>query len=433
MKKLNCLLGVVACFPLSLHAAQSLDMAACKVNVKYSALQEPSGALSLSRAFDQALSLNPELGVLRFEEEAWQGNIQQAGAHPNPELTILLQDTQKSTQTRLFQVNQRLELGGKQSARIDVANQNHKISLADIAEMCAAIKIKVQGSFYDAYGAEQRYKLAQSALDLAKKVHAIAKKRVLAGKASPVEETKAQLAEAATRIELAQADGEWMLARQRLAALWGSTSPKFDSVKDSDTVLNIPLSLDPLFEQISYSPKLIKLTLEIDRYQGIVRLEQSRQVPDIMFNVGMQYDETLRRNQAVLGVMVPIPVFDRNQGALREALSRLDKVRAEKRAMEIKIKTEIAQAYGHLLTLKNTVNVLQREILPNAKNTYYLATKGFELGKFSFLDVLDAQRTLFQAQSQYIKIQADMFQKITELNQLIGSVNLTQIEGASHD
>ncbi|MFX9131451.1 TolC family protein, partial [Acinetobacter baumannii] len=91
--------------------------------------------------------------------------------------------------------------------------------------------------------------------------------------------------------------------------------------------------------------------------------------------------------------------FDRNQGNLQEALSRTEKARDEYTATEIRLGNELAQAHERVLAARQEAELLRQDILPGAQSAYDAATTGFELGKFSFLDVLDAQRTLFQAKS----------------------------------
>ena len=62
---------------------------------------------------------------------------------------------------------------------------------------------------------------------------------------------------------------------------------------------------------------------------------------------------------------------------------------------------------------------LRRDVLPGAQLAYENATKGFDLGKFSFLDVLDAQRTLFQARNQYLRALTDTHRAAAEIDRLL--------------
>ncbi|MPN60378.1 Cobalt-zinc-cadmium resistance protein CzcC [bioreactor metagenome] len=128
------------------------------------------------------------------------------------------------------------------------------------------------------------------------------------------------------------------------------------------------------------------------------------------------------RDQAVVGLSIPLPLFDRNQGNLLEALRRADKARDELAATEVRLSTEIAQAHERRKALSLEVGTLQKEILPGAQSAYEAASKGYELGKFSFLEVLDAQRTFFQARSQYLRALADAHRAAADIDRVLGAV-----------
>ena len=114
-------------------------------------------------------------------------------------------------------------------------------------------------------------------------------------------------------------------------------------------------------------------------------------------------------------------MFDRNQGNILEALRRTDKARDELAATEIRLDSELAQAYERLSTTRTEAETLQREILPGAQSAYDAATTGFEFGKFNFLDVLDAQRTLLQARSQYLRTLSEAHSAAAEIDRIIGA------------
>jgi cobalt-zinc-cadmium efflux system outer membrane protein len=59
------------------------------------------------------------------------------------------------------------------------------------------------------------------------------------------------------------------------------------------------------------------------------------------------------------------------------------------------------------------------DILPIAQTTYDAAVTGFVAGKFSFLDVLDAQRTLFQTRAQYLRALSDRYRSVADLGRYV--------------
>ncbi|WP_431777321.1 TolC family protein [Ottowia caeni] len=149
-------------------------------------------------------------------------------------------------------------------------------------------------------------------------------------------------------------------------------------------------------------------------------LEQSKRVPDVTVSVGMQRSNEMQRNVLLFGVSVPLPVFDRNQGNLLEALKLEDKARDELQGATVRLHSEVAQARERLATIAVEIQSLQQDVLPGAKSAYDAATIGFENGKFNFLEVLDAQRTYFTAKSQYLKALGEAHRAAADVDRLLG-------------
>lgn len=382
---------------------------------------EPAGTLTLSAALDLALRANPGIAVATREVQAMEGSVRQAGVIPNPELAASVEDTRRETRTTTIQFNQPIELGGKRAARISAAERGRDAAMIDLAGRKAEVRANVVAAFYDVITAQERYRLAGATVELAQRATSIASKRVQAGKVSPVEETRARVAESGVRVELGQAASELETARRRLAATWGSTTPGFDRAQDHMGELPSVPTLPELAQRLEQSPDLLRARMEVQRRQALAQVERSRRIPDPVVSIGAKRDEQLGRNQAIIGVSVPLPLFDRNQGNILEALRRTDKARDELTATEVRLHSELAQAYGRLSATRNEVSLLQKEVLPGAQSAYEATTKGFELGKFSFLEVLDAQRTFFQAQSQYLRALAETQRATAEIDRLVGT------------
>lgn len=152
----------------------------------------------------------------------------------------------------------------------------------------------------------------------------------------------------------------------------------------------------------------------------MAEVERSRRIPDVTLSFGAKRDQEMGRNQAIVGLSIPLPVFDRNQGNVLESLRRTDKARDELLATEVNLNMELGQAHGRMSTSRLEAELVKTEILPGAQRNYEATTKGFELGKFSFLEVLDAQRTFFQAKSQYLRSLAETYRAATDIDRLLG-------------
>ena len=155
----------------------------------------------------------------------------------------------------------------------------------------------------------------------------------------------------------------------------------------------------------------------------MTKIERSKAVPNITISAGVVNNQELGGlNQALFGLSIPIPVFDRNQGSLQEAVSRKYKAEDELVAVKNRIQTSLATQYERLNAARQATLSLQVDILPNAQSAFDAANRGFSLGKFNFLDVLDAQRTLYQAKSQYINALLEAHQSVAEIERTLGDV-----------
>lgn len=381
-----------------------------------------TSVLSLSKAISLAMEGNPEVAAATRQYEATEGQVLQGRARPNPELAYSLEDTRSQTRTQTWQLNLPLELGGKRTARTKAAEKAREQAQAELSELKATVRANVVAAYFDALTAKERLSLAKDSVSLAKSSTDTVGKRVAAGKVSPVEETKAKVAEAGVRVELAQAASEERNALTRLSALLGNKGTAFSALDGKADVLPTLPSLADLQSLVSSAPAIVRAQLEVDRRRALTELEQSKRVPDVTVSVGVQRSNETQRNVALIGLSVPLPVFDRNQGNLLEALKLEDKAREDLQAATVRLHSEVTQARERSAAIAVEVQSLEQEVLPGAKSAYDAASIGFENGKFNFLEVLDAQRTYFAAKSQYLKALAEAHRAASDVDRLLGGV-----------
>lgn len=382
--------------------------------------------LALPQAIALALESHADIAAAKRLVEAMQGQVIQASARPNPELAYALEDTRSATRSQSWQLNVPLELGGKRAARTRAAEKAREQAQAQLAEAQVALRANVTTAYFDALAAQERFTLARDSAALAQAATGAVTKRVAAGKVSPVEETKARVAEAGIRLELAQAASDERNAQTRLYAMLGQPPTRgFQLQSQSDNQAPIP-QLAALRMQAESAPAIVAARIEVGRRQALTEVEQSKRVPDITLSTGVKRSNETQRNMVLLGVSVPIPLFDRNQGNLLEALQLEDKARDELQATTVRLHSELSQAHDRWSTITTEVQTLQAEVLPGAKSAYDAATVGFENGKFSFLEVLDAQRTYFSAKSQYLKALAESHRAAADIDRLLGNAPRTE-------
>ena len=389
---------------------------------------EPAGPLDLRSAIALAQRPNPGLSSAAREQEATDAAVLQAGAWPNPVLEAQVEDLRRDNRTTTLLLSQPVELGGKRAARVTAAERARDQAASALLARRSELRASTITLFFDVLAAQERLRLMQDSLGLAQAATRAAANRVAAGKVPPLEETRSRVAEAGIQVELQQAEGALRSARRQLAALWGNPDPRFTQAQGAVDRLPPLAPAQDVERRLAAAPVLRQARLEVERRQALSQLEQARRVPDITVSLGAKRvpaDEGMGsgngRNQVVVGVSVPLPIFDTNRGNVAEALSREEKARDDLAAAELQLGADVAQATERLRSARAAAETLQRDALPGAEAAYKAAAKGFELGKFSFLEALDAQRTHFQVRNQYLMAVADAHRAASELDRLLGT------------
>lgn len=379
-----------------------------------------SSPLTLEAAIDLALRANPSLRAAGSEVAAQEGALAQAEALPNPELEVLREGEQGDNRTTTATLSIPIELGGKRAARVEAARQERQLAAIALETARDRIRADTAAAFHEVLAARERERMAQELVALAGRALAAAGKRVEAGTLSPVEETRARVARGSARIEALQAARDLEGARIRLAALWAGDARALEIVAPQAAALPLAPPLDRLLAQLDVSPAMRHARLQVDHRQALARVEQSRRVPDVNVIVGTQREGPDARNRAVLGLSVPLPRFNRNDGAVLDALRRVDKARSEADAEGARLRAELAQAHARLTAALAECALISTEILPGAEDAQRAANRGFELGKFGLIDVLDAQRVLAQSKNQYLNAVAESHRAAADIARLLG-------------
>lgn len=393
--------------------------------------QEPTGQVSLREAVALALLHNPGLAAFAWETRAREAAILQAGRPPNPTLGVVAEDIGASGQTgtaRLvqpqttIQLSQVIELGGKRAARRQLAAVNRDLASWDYEAARIDVLTEVSRAFTGVLAAQETVALTDETTRLVEKVQQSVGARVLAGVVSPIEETRATVALAAVRVESARARRALEASRTRLALLWGSPTPAFTSVAGDLKAVPVPLpAIEGLMARLAESPALVRWAAEMAQRQAALALERSRRVPDVSVEAGYRRFRDIDSHALVIGTSLALPFFDRNRGGIEEARSRVAKAHEESRAVQGRVSAALADTYAALASAHDEVTALREAVLPGSRQTFDAVTEGYRLGKFGYLDVLDAQRTLVNAGSQYLRALADYHRAVADVERLIGA------------
>ena len=351
----------------------------------------------------------------------------QAGLRPNPELTFEVEDFAGSGDLSGFDASQTtigigqvLELAGKREKRVAAAAAEEKLAQLDYEAKRLDVMNQVTQAFIDVLAAQEQRDLAKDLVQLAEKVQEVVRQRVEAGKDSPVEQAKAEVALSSARITLRAAQERLASARQILATAWGGETPRFETAKGDLYKVQVVPGFEQLAGRIPESPAIERWVANEQARRADLTLQKARVTPDLGVNGGLRYAAEGDDTAFVLGLAVPLQVSDRNQAGVQEASVRLAQARENTKAAVLDARTSLSGATEQATSALAEVTALREEILPSAQNTLAAVEEGYRQGKFDYLNLLDAQRTYFDAQQQYLNALTTYHKARTDIELLLG-------------
>ncbi len=384
--------------------------------------------LSYEEALAKALLENPQL-----ESFAWQIRVKEAeriqsSLLPNPEVEAEMEnfggtgpfEGMKSRETTI-RLSQKILLGADRMKRKRVAGLNQKLAGWDYEIQRLNVLFEVTKAYITALEAMQQFQQQQDLLEVSQQFAETVSSQVEAGKVSGLEQTKAEVELSQARIQTEKMRTRMEAAFGNLASFWNSQSPAF---KTLDGILNEPDQEIPGYEfllgLINQNPDVARWATEIQQREASLSLERAKGLPDLKISGGYKRVEDVNAGAAIVGISIPLPFFDRNQGNVKAARYNLNKAEAQRESKETEVVRALQESYQTLEAAWYEVNQLKKNVLPGAEKAYEAAQTGYREGKFDLLDVLDAQRTLFSSRTSYIEALADYHRAVADVERLIG-------------
>ena len=394
---------------LSMRAAL---MAGAFIASSGAALAEP---VSLAAALAQGAEQSPRVTQAKAQADAAEARARQAGVSPNPELSIEVENFAgsgafqglRSTETTLA-VSQRLELGGKRSARVEVARAERDFAFLSYKTALADLDRDIRLAHAELRADEDRAVLARDNTAATEELVRIAKILVDAGREPPLRQLRAEATLAEAKAEQARTFGELLSSRRLLATLiWSEDTELSAMFAEEVAPPNVPVEAPTLNEQLAIAQKSAALAR--------VRLARANAVPDVTASGGVRRFGEGRETALVAGVSIALPFRDRNRGNIEAAQS--DSIAAESAAMLARIEANRMRYDARMLlgAAEMRYEALAGLGISQAEEALRLAQIGYNAGKFSLLELLDARNALNSAKLNLIQARFDRAEALAAL------------------
>ena len=390
--------------------------------------------LTLRDAVALALAYSPATKSAAAEIDARQADAAQASYKPNPQLSFEVENfagTKSKTgfdeAEQTVALSQVIELGDKRVKRLAAANLDASLAGWDYETTRVIVAARAANLFVDALAFHERWLVLNDFVAIAKETRSGVETRVQGGKASPIDldRATASLARAS-----ALADSErtrFDAARARLSTLWGAEQPTFASVKGRLGLDRRSPSLKSVRAFVEGNPQLARWSDEVGRRYAALDLERSKAIPDLTVGAGVRQLNDDNATALVATVSVPLKIFDGNQGNVAAAERRVVKAEFDAVAARDDIVGLLVETLGELAAANAQVTAFESKVLPASQSAFDRTRTGYDEGKFDFLNVLDTQRSLFEAKLELVNARADYEKARVKAEALIGR-SLTEID-----
>lgn len=371
--------------------------------------------ITLSDALKSAVGSSPRVTQAKALAEAAEARARQAGVSPNPELSLEVENFAgsgafqglRSTEATLA-LSQRLELGGKRSARVEVARAERDFAFFSYKAALADLDREIRLAHAELRADEDRAILARDNTASAEELARTARILVDAGREPPLRQLRAEAALAEAKAEQARTFGELLSSRRLLAALIWSDDPELSATFAEEAApANVPVEAPTLNEQLAIAQKNAALAR--------VRLARANAIPDITASGGVRRFAEGRETALVAGVSISLPFRDRNRGTIEASQS--ESLAAEAAAMLARNEANRARYDARMLlgAAELRYEALAGLGISQAEEALRLAQIGYNAGKFSLLELLDARNALNAARLNLIQARFDRAEALAAL------------------
>ena len=158
------------------------------------------------------------------------------------------------------------------------------------------------------------------------------------------------------------------------------------------------------------SPSALRLQVaraEREAADAAIARERSLGIPDPAISAGVRRFEESRDQAFLVGVSIPLPFRNRNQGNIAAAEARLRAATAREAIARTDFELEVTQARGQFLAAEARVETLAETSLPQAEEALRLVRIGYRNGRFPLIEVLAAAEARDTIREALIQAQED--------------------------
>lgn len=383
-----------------------------------------------------ALNNNPTLLQARAQVAGEKGKALQAGLIPNPDIAyageLLGLRTAGGGEFQGGVISQEVILGGK--LKYSRKKYQARASAAEEQERAQRFRVSndVAIGYYHTLAAAERLRIQKEFMKSARDSWLTTREMYNLGQANQADLHRVNISLEKQNLRVKTAVNELNLVWQQLMAVVGIDADyaPLQGTLETD-VPNMEWQAG-LTRVLAQSPELGEAKAKLKSDEITVQRERRQRVPNLLLSAGPGYDQLDRSFAAVAAANVTnIPLFNRNQGTIKQAQADLDRQRAQIRLIELQLKTRFAMQYKQFITARQHVEAYKTVIVPEAKQRYEVCLESYADTRLDWPVVLEAQRDFLTARISYIDHLLELQESNVELQGFLLSGGLVPPPGVT--
>jgi outer membrane protein, heavy metal efflux system len=375
-------------------------------------------ALTLEQALEIAERSQPELAEARANVEAAEGRARQAGAFPNPEAIVGAHQIPlngPNDREYVAGVGQTLPLGGRLSNTRQAESLDREVRARGLEVKRREIRKRVHSAFATALYQEAAYQAQSGIAQNAQKTVSTTLARFEAGDALREDLARVEMESARAQMEFQRAASLRERALLALGTAMGDPALPVKTLAGTlDTTLEIP-TLEALAASLTEHPEASQAEADIRARNAWLDAAKAERIPDVRVEVLYHRLEASRSDTVDLGLSIPLPLFNRNEGRLREARAEVAAAEARAKTARNEVTARLHQAHLQLTSALANSRTLKTDILPRAETLLKGAEARYAAGDISLAELLPAQRDWAAMRLSYLESLRDVMQAWAEL------------------
>lgn len=366
--------------------------------------------ITLEQAIQQTLLKSPRIRSASAQLGSLRGSVMQASVLlPNPEIGFEAENiagtgdfSSANSAEYTYRLAQRIEINGAREFRMRASKQEVMQGQYDLIITRLDLIRDVRVAYANAVSVQEMLELSRERKNLEQALIETVRKRVKAASAPVIQLRKAEIGVATAHVLIEKLERELKHAKHVLTSLWEGHNESLILDNSKFFILRAPLNEEEVESILPDTADLKRYEAEYDRAEALFQLEQAEAISDATISVSYRDFRESGDQALVAGVSLPIPLFDANHGNIERARNMIDKAKSDRVESYLQLQNEVFERLEGEVNAYHYAKTLKDEIIPTAEEAFKLAREGYEAGRFPYLEVLDAQRTLFEVKEQYI-------------------------------